>query len=109
MQQCIYKILNTKNNKFYIGSTTNFIKRKSSHLCQLRINNHRNKFIQKDYNNFGEEVFIFSIVKFVKNKNDLISKESDYIKKLKPGYNKLVPRKKYTQSDINNVYMAINL
>ncbi|MFZ9650084.1 MAG: GIY-YIG nuclease family protein, partial [Fluviibacter sp.] len=34
--RCIYKIINVRNNKFYIGSAVDFKRRKAKHLWRLR-------------------------------------------------------------------------
>lgn len=59
----IYKIINTKTKIFYVGGTKEFEKRRWRHLNDLRKNIHHNKKLQKDFNEYGEDVFIFKIVK----------------------------------------------
>ena len=61
MQFTVYKILNLKNNRVYIGSTVDFEIRKAEHLGQLRSNKHINRFLQSDFNIYGEENFSFSL------------------------------------------------
>lgn len=50
----IYKILNTKNNKVYIGQTKDYDKRIREHLQYLKNNTHQNKYLQRTYNSIGE-------------------------------------------------------
>lgn len=57
----IYKIENLQNQKKYIGLTNNIVRRHSRHFSDLRRNCHSNQFLQKEFNLFGEENFIFSI------------------------------------------------
>lgn len=71
----IYEIENLVNNKFYIGSTTNFKKRFSSHRSQLNRNKHINKQLQRDWLEFGEENFKFTIVKEVLEEKNLPNEE----------------------------------
>lgn len=69
----IYKIVNTKNGKFYIGSTTNFHKRKLQHFNSLRKNKHHSIYLQRAFNKYGEESFKFVIIK--KCENTLIEEQ----------------------------------
>ena len=57
-----YKITNIKNGSFYIGITTNFLKRKKQHINNLKNHIHPNYKIQKDFDDYGEENFIFEII-----------------------------------------------
>ncbi len=85
----IYKIINTSNNKIYIGSSSNLKKRKSNHFHYLKNNKHPNKHLQSSYNKYGNEYFIFEIIEECIIK-DLILKEQHYIDKLNPDYNKRI-------------------
>jgi group I intron endonuclease len=58
----IYKITNTVNNKIYIGCASNIRTRINGHLYDLRRGMHKNSYLQKAWNKYGEEVFIFEIV-----------------------------------------------
>jgi group I intron endonuclease len=55
----IYKITNTVNNKIYIGCASNIRTRVNGHLYDLRKNIHKNSYLQKSWNKYGESVFIF--------------------------------------------------
>lgn len=67
----IYKIENLKNKKKYIGLTNNYKRRKIRHFSNLKNNIHDNKFLQKEYNEFGRENFTFEVV----YEGDISSKE----------------------------------
>lgn len=59
----IYKITNIKNNKFYIGSTSDsFLKRWNHHINALRRGTHKNSHLQRAFNKYGEESFKFEII-----------------------------------------------
>jgi GIY-YIG catalytic domain-containing protein len=58
----IYKILNTINGKVYIGSAVNMMKRRTSHLSQLRKGNHHSHKLQLDWCAYGSGAFVFEIV-----------------------------------------------
>lgn len=58
----IYTITNIENNKLYIGKTKNFYTRWSSHISNLRKNKHTSRHLQKAWNKYGENSFIFEIL-----------------------------------------------
>ncbi len=57
----IYKIENSKNNKCYIGSTSNISSRWGYHIKRLSNLSH-NKSFQDDYNKYGINCFSFSVL-----------------------------------------------
>lgn len=59
----LYKILNTQNGNWYIGSTkAGLAKRIRSHRTSLRSGCHANQHLQNSYNLYGEESFVVIIV-----------------------------------------------
>jgi group I intron endonuclease len=111
----IYKILNIITNNFYIGSSKDLERRKYNHFSKLKENKHKNKKLQADFNKFKEKSFKFIILEEMPNNTktyDLAYKELYYIYKYKPIYNKKLPdlpKRNYTQKDINQVYLNINI
>lgn len=83
----IYKIVNTLNNKFYVGSSVSLKKRHNDHFNSLASNKHKNKHLQHAYNKYGKQHFKFEIIELVIDLNNLISREQFYIDTLKPHYN----------------------
>lgn len=80
----LYKIQNITNGLFYIGSTSNFYIRKAEHLGELRTNSHCNKALQRDFNRYGERVFIFSIIQDgFKSRQEMLLREYELILKYK--------------------------
>jgi group I intron endonuclease len=61
----IYKIINTSNNNFYVGSSANIRKRRERHFRYLRNGEHENKHLQNAFNKYGESAFLFKIIKYV--------------------------------------------
>lgn len=59
---CVYRILNRKVNKCYIGSTADYDRREYDHLYALRKKNHVNKYLQRAWDKYGEENFEFQVV-----------------------------------------------
>jgi len=94
-QQGIYKILNTVNNKVYIGSTSNFERRKKQHRKALDGNKHRNKYLQSSYNKHGRDNFEIIFIESTELPK-LFEKETYWIKHFKSldskfGYNACLP------------------
>jgi group I intron endonuclease len=90
----IYVIYNKINSKIYIGSTYNFITRKSRHFNDLRNNRHSNNHLQLAWNKYQEENFKIYIVEFVEDIEDLLIREQYWLDKTqcynnKIGYNYL--------------------
>jgi len=77
----IYKITNTTNNKFYIGSSKDIYKRYGQHLNNLKNNNHNNIYLQSAYNKYGKGSFKLEIVELC-TENQLLDKEQIYLNKM---------------------------
>lgn len=54
----VYGIQCTKNRKIYIGATCNIQQRVHTHFLDLRGKRHTNKYLQEDFNTYGEEAFV---------------------------------------------------
>ena len=79
----VYKIICMPTQKFYIGSTSCFRKRKYQHLKKLRIGKHYNKPMQNAFNKYGEENFEFHTLEINgKGKQGRLKCEEKYLKKL---------------------------
>jgi group I intron endonuclease len=85
----IYKIINLKTKRVYIGSTTQPERRKSQHFVTLRSDSHHNYKLQADFKKYGEENFSFYVVEDlgVVPQRQLLKKEEEYISKQKSPYN----------------------
>lgn len=75
----IYKIENTVNGKFYIGSTGCMRQRTACHRIRLRKNTHHCKHLQAAWNKYGEEVFRFLVVEEVPFVEDLSAAEDRWL------------------------------
>jgi len=74
---CIYQIRNSTNNNTYIGQTIRGELRWKEHLSYLRGNYHENYKLQQDFNEHGEDVFEWSIIKELpKDKDQLLLQEA---------------------------------
>ena len=76
----IYRIKNLVNGKIFIGSSLNLHGKSNSFKFQLRSGVHVNSELQKDFNQFGEDNFVFEIVDLLEPKDD---PEYDYREDLK--------------------------
>jgi len=57
-----YLIMNTINGKVYIGQSTQYSRRWTTHKRNLRKNKHENKHFQQDWNEYGEDAFVFEVI-----------------------------------------------
>jgi group I intron endonuclease len=76
----IYKICCLVNNKSYIGSSANMQSRKADHFRLLRQSRHPNRYLQAAWKKYGEDAFVFIILKFC-SKKYLLHYEQIYIDK----------------------------
>lgn len=58
----IYIIKNKVNKKLYLGKTIHIEKRRKEHLNRLRRGKHENKYLQRAFNKYGEQNFIFDVL-----------------------------------------------
>ncbi|MFA5396501.1 MAG: GIY-YIG nuclease family protein [Methanogenium sp.] len=77
---CIYMIRNNVSNKIYIGSAIGHYRRKGQHFYMLRRNSHFNLHLQSSWNKYGESNFIFKVLEFVENLDNLQEREEFWIK-----------------------------
>ena len=78
----IYKITCKVNNKIYIGSTeVCFKQRFKKHKQRLRNNYHENDYLQKSWNKYGEDNFVFEILEEISDKSKVKEIEESYTSK----------------------------
>lgn len=80
----VYQILNLKNDKIYIGSSSHMnggIKRRwYEHVTSLQNNCHANTHLQRAWNLYGAENFQFSIIEDIdRDKQKILEREQYYI------------------------------
>ena len=95
----IFQVKNTANGKVLLGSSLNLEGPLNRHRFMLKIGSHTNKALQKDWDEFGPDKFVFEILEEVKRKDDpnfnfkdeLTLLEMIWLEKLQPfgerGYN----------------------
>ena len=87
----IYKITCKENGKIYIGRSINIDERLKSHKRSLVAGRHINKKLQTDFNEYGEDAFVFEVEKYTGVPLDTLYYESYYAEKydvFNNGYNK---------------------
>lgn len=83
MESGIYKITCIANSRIYIGSAKDFKIRWNRHLRDLKSNKHANVHLQRSYEKYGVDSFIFEIIELCSNE-DLLIREQYYLDTLKP-------------------------
>jgi len=71
----IYQIVNSINGKVYVGQTMRGVLRWNQHLCRLRGNRHVNPNLQADFNEFGADVFEWSIIQELPKDKEVLERE----------------------------------
>lgn len=85
---CIYNII---THKYYIGSTNDFVDRRTTHFCLLHRGIHPNRYLQASFRKHGRKAFAFLIIEHC-TLDSLIEKEQQYLDNYQPwkheiGYN----------------------
>lgn len=62
MNSGVYTITNLVDGKMYIGYATDLLNRRDHHFYKLKLGNHDNEYLQRCYNKYGVENFIFEIL-----------------------------------------------
>ncbi|MFC7679419.1 GIY-YIG nuclease family protein [Paenibacillus sp. GCM10028914] len=99
----VYQIKNTKNGKILVVGTPN-LKTMNGKRFELQMGTSYNKVMQKEWNEYGEDAFVFEVLEVIKpeedpfyNLKDVVSKrEEHWISELQPfgehGYNPVKPK-----------------
>lgn len=74
----IYIIWCSGNNKFYLGSSIDIVKRFSQHKRDLQQHVHANAYLQNAWNKYGEDAFEFLVFELV-DRPRLLETEQSYL------------------------------
>jgi group I intron endonuclease len=83
MKSGIYQITCLSNSKIYIGSSVSIDNRWNVHRYELRRNKHHSKYLQRTWNKYGEESFVFELIEEVEVEL-LLEREQHYLDTLRP-------------------------
>ena len=75
----IYKFTNLTTQKIYIGSAKNLRKRFTKHMFCLKTKTHHSPHFQNAWDKYGEDDFIYEIIEFVDDLNNLLNREQYYL------------------------------
>lgn len=76
----IYQIRNLRDQKAYVGQTTVGMKhRQQQHISDLKLGKHRSIHLQRAWNKYGENCFIFEILSIASNRKELNNLEENII------------------------------
>jgi len=101
----IFQIRNLVNGKLFIGGTFNLDVAYNKHKFQLNLGSHKNKDLQKEWREHGQENFIYEILEVLEQDDNIYRDYNDELKVLEEcwlekiqsfgdqGYNK-PPRRK---------------
>lgn len=108
----IYQIVNLIDGKKYVGSSKNLYNRKSKHIYTLRTNSHRNCYLQRAFNKYGEVNFSFEIIEFVSTEEELLPREQYYIELYQvcdrdKGYNLIVDATRHIPSEETKLKISL--
>lgn len=92
----VYLIHNTFHNRKYVGSSKDIDRRIKTHKKDLEKGSHDSRFMQRDYDEVGEEFFKFIILEDNIDEELLTAYEKYYIYKhdsivMYKGYNTIMP------------------
>ena len=83
----VYAILNTVNDKMYIGSSVDIARRWIKHKHELRKGTHHCQPLLRAINKYGLDVFSLEIIEYASDAEKLITKEQMWLDFFKPAYN----------------------
>lgn len=94
----VYRFVNIKNSKVYIGSSRNIHQRYRGHINELNRNDHHSILLQRSWNKHGKDAFVFEVVEIVPNISKLKEREQYWIK----FYDAANPDKGYNRNPLAN-------
>lgn len=101
MSAGVYSITNMIDGKIYVGSSARFGRRKIDHFSKLRAGRHRNRYLQRAYNKYGEAAFRFTVLEIVEQPTaaSLVECEQKWIDRLRRS-NNCYNLRKHAQSNL---------
>jgi len=62
----VFQIKNTSNNKVFIDNSIDMSSKWNRHKTELKFGSHKNKNLQKDWKEYGEDNFVFEVLSELK-------------------------------------------
>ena len=91
MKSGIYEIRHLETGKVYFGSSIHTVNRIRGHIKDLEIGKHHSKYLQRAFNKYGLNAFIFQVIEYCPKEQLLIREQywMDYYQSYKSenGYN----------------------
>lgn len=78
-QHGVYYIVEKTTNRIYVGSSVNIKRRVKQHYSDLIGNLHKNSYLQRTWNKYGELSFVSGVLELVDRKENLLSSEQYWI------------------------------
>jgi len=76
----VYRIRNVESGRVYIGSTRNVDARRKTHWRHLRAGNHDNSHLQRAWDKYGSDFFVFEVLASLEASNqELAECENGYV------------------------------
>jgi hypothetical protein len=66
----VYRIRDTRNDKYYVGFSTDLPAIINRHKAELKFRSHRNSELQESWNSFGESCFQFEVLDELSHEED---------------------------------------
>lgn len=88
---CIYRIVNFRNGKSYIGQTVDVARRKTNHFNELKSGVHHNTALLAAYRKYGRSAFYFEVIETGVPSEIIDEREIHWINMfdaIKQGYNR---------------------
>lgn len=76
----VFQIKNISNNKIFVDNSIDMASTWNRHKFELKFSTHRNRELQKDWNEKGEDNFVFEILSELKQDDE---RKVDYPKELR--------------------------
>lgn len=76
---CVYRIVNFRNGKVYVGQTKYERDRYDQHFAALKQQKHHSQKLQADYHKYGDAAFYFEVIQYDISPDDIDDREAYWI------------------------------
>jgi len=82
----VFRIMNRKNGKFFIGSSRDLEAKWRAQEFQLNMGSHQNTLLQQEWKVYGPENFVYEILEEIKKDDVIAMDEQRMLKNLEKKY-----------------------